>query len=208
MNEYKLVCNPPELVSGCCVGWVCAGGSYFIRSQVLFKASLCPMMELVCIVSPEAVSLSRRCWFVPQSRKRQAEYFEETQIFPPVRRVHGSALRTALKSPLGSARSLQQSDYEIMALNWSCGLGCQTLPGEAMDSPHAASEDVRWCDLLCCALSSPIQVMMNRDPVLFHDGWVTLVFTAAGLQSWSLCLLTFLLLLLLSACLHWLCGHF
>ena len=44
--------------------------------------------------------------------------------------------------------------------------------------------------------------------VLFCDSWVTLVVIAAELQSLSLHLLTFLLLFLLFAYLHWLCGHF
>lgn len=44
--------------------------------------------------------------------------------------------------------------------------------------------------------------------VLSRDSWVTLVVIAAEVQSLSLHLLTFLLLFLLFACLHWLCGHF
>lgn len=76
----------------------------------------------------------------------------ETQILPPVRRVHGSALRTVLKSPLGFARCSQQNNYEIMALHWSCRLGCQTLLGEAIDSPHTASEDREVvCSVVLCS---------------------------------------------------------
>lgn len=134
------------------------GAPILSRPRYFLKASLCPlysMVELICIVSPEAESVSRRWWLCHSPGKRQAECrFEETQILPPIRRVHGSAIGTALKSLLGFARSSQQNNYEIMALNWSCGLGCRTLPGKAIDSQHTASEDreVVWSVLLCSFL--------------------------------------------------------
>lgn len=63
-NLYQGADTWAECVLGAAI---LSGPRYFL------KASLCPlnaMMGLVCIVSPEVVSVSRRCWFVPQPRKR------------------------------------------------------------------------------------------------------------------------------------------
>lgn len=68
--------------------------------------------------APSLAFVSRWWWLCAAQEKTWAECRSgETEILPPVRRVHGSALSTALKSPLGFARSSRQHNYQIMPPN-------------------------------------------------------------------------------------------
>lgn len=122
--------------------------------------------------TPGLALVSRWWWLCTAQEQTWAEcHSREAQILPAVRRVHGSALSTALKSLLGFARSSQQHNYQIMLLNWSCRLGCQTLAGEVIDSWQTASQDREavWSILLCSFLTRTSYDRHDRGIQQFND---------------------------------------
>lgn len=129
-------------------------------------------LHLPCF-APSLASVSRWWWWLCTAQEKTwAECCSgETEILPQVRRVHGSALSMALKSPLGFARSSQQHNYQIMPPNWSCRLGRQTLAREAIDSRQTASQDREtvWSLLLCSFLAHTSYDHHDTGIQQFHD---------------------------------------
>lgn len=143
-------------------------GGECLRSQ-LPESSL----RGVAALAPSLASVSRWWWWLCTAQEKTwAECCSgETEILPQVRRVHGSALSMALKSPLGFARSSQQHNYQIMPPNWSCRLGRQTLAREAIDSRQTASQDREtvWSLLLCSFLAHTSYDHHDTGIQQFHD---------------------------------------
>lgn len=74
-------------------------------------------LPLPCF-SQSLAFVSRWWWLCTARDNAWAEHrSRETQILPQVRRVHSSALSTALESPLGFARSSMQHNYQIVSPN-------------------------------------------------------------------------------------------